>query len=100
MLLGGKDKGEDLVPLADALAGRVKLAIAYGAAGDRIGAALEGRVKLQRVRDGFEAVVAAARAAARPGDVVLLAPACSSFDMFSDYQERGRRFAALVADPS
>ena len=100
VLLGGKDKGEDLVPLADALAGRVKLAIAYGAAGDRIGAALEGRVKLQRVRDGFEAVVAAARAAARPGDVVLLAPACSSFDMFSDYQERGRRFAALVADPS
>ena len=96
VLLGGTDKGEDLAPLADALAGHARVAIVYGAAGDRIAAALEGRVALRRVPPAFEAVVAAARAEARPGDVVLLAPACSSFDMFSDYDERGRRFTALA----
>ena len=96
VLLGGKDKGEDLVPLADALAVRARVAIVYGAAGDRIARALSGRVVVRRVREAFEAVVTAARAEARTGDVILLAPACSSFDMFSDYEERGRRFATLA----
>ena len=96
VLLGGKDKGEDLVPLADVLTGRARVAIVYGAAGDRIAQALAGRVVVRRVREAFEVVVAAARAEARTGDVVLLAPACSSFDMFSDYEERGLRFAELA----
>ena len=96
VLLGGKDKGEELAPLADALAGHARVAVVYGAAGDRIEAALVGRVPVRRVRGGFEEVVAAVRAEARRGDVVLLAPACSSLDMFADYEERGRRFTALA----
>jgi UDP-N-acetylmuramoylalanine--D-glutamate ligase len=100
VLLGGKDKGEDFVSLADALSGRARVAIVYGAAGDRIAQALAGRLVVRRVREGFEAVVRAARAEARTGDVILLAPACSSFDMFSDYEERGRRFAALARSAS
>jgi UDP-N-acetylmuramoylalanine--D-glutamate ligase len=96
VLLGGKDKGEDLEPLARALGGRARTAVVYGAAGDRIAAALAGSVPVRRVREGFDAAVVAARAESRRGDVVLLAPACSSYDEFSSYEERGRRFAALA----
>ncbi len=95
-LLGGKDKGEDLVPLADALVGRARVAIVYGAAGDRIAGTFEGRLPVRQVLGGFDDVVAAAREEAHRGDVVLFAPACSSFDMFSGYEERGRRFTALA----
>ena len=57
---------------------------------------LEGRVPVQRSEMMGEAVRAAA-AAARPGDVVLLSPACASFDQFRDYEKRGEAFASLVA---
>ena len=96
VLLGGRDKGEDLAPLAAALSRRARVAIVYGEAGDRIAQALAGCVVVRRVPEAFEAVVMAARAEARKGDVVLLAPACSSFDMFADYEERGRRFSELA----
>ena len=99
VLLGGKDKGEDFAPLARALRERARVAITYGAAGDRIAAVLDaGDIPVLRVRPGtaFADVVAAARAHARSGDIVLLAPACSSFDMFADYEDRGRTFAALA----
>ena len=57
---------------------------------------LRERVRLERVDGPFEAVIARAREIARPGDAVLLSPACASFDMFRSYEERGERFVELV----
>ena len=101
MLVGGTDKGEDFRGLVPAMRGRVHTVVAYGAAGARAGAeigAVAGRgIAVKRVEGGFEEVVARARMAARPGDTVLLAPACSSFDMFANYQARGDAFRTLAA---
>lgn len=96
VLLGGKDKGEDFSPLRDVLRGRARAVLAYGAAGDRIAKTIGTEVPLQRVEGGFETVVRIAANLAVPGDVVLLTPACSSFDMFRDYEDRGRTFATLA----
>jgi UDP-N-acetylmuramoylalanine--D-glutamate ligase len=96
LLLGGKDKGEDLAPLREAVLDGVRQVIVFGAAGARIGQALEGAVPVQQVAGELSDVVAAARAAAIPGDIVLLSPACSSFDMFESYEHRGHRFAQLA----
>ena len=59
---------------------------------------LEGRAPVERVDGAFEAVVRRARELSRPGDAILLSPACSSFDMFRNYEERGRRFAQLARE--
>jgi UDP-N-acetylmuramoylalanine--D-glutamate ligase len=74
----------------------VRAVIAYGEAAPLVEGDLRGRVPLERVDGPFEAVVARAREVARPGDAVLLSPACASFDMFRNYEERGRRFVELV----
>jgi UDP-N-acetylmuramoylalanine--D-glutamate ligase len=96
LLAGGVDKGGDYAPLAAAARGRVRRALVFGAARERLAAALEAaHVAVERVGD-LPAAVGAAAAAACPGDVVLLAPACSSFDMFTDYAARGRAFRAAV----
>jgi UDP-N-acetylmuramoylalanine--D-glutamate ligase len=96
LLAGGVDKGGSYAPLADAAAGRVRLALVFGAARDAIADALAARaVAVERVGSLDEAVVRAA-SAAMPGDTVLLAPACASFDMFTDYAARGRAFRAAV----
>jgi UDP-N-acetylmuramoylalanine--D-glutamate ligase len=97
LLLGGRHKGESYVGLLPDLRRTVRLVIAYGEAAPLIVADLEGAVPLERVDGPFEAVIAAADERSRPGDAVLLAPACASFDMFRDYEERGRRFAELAA---
>jgi UDP-N-acetylmuramoylalanine--D-glutamate ligase len=95
VVLGGRYKGGDFGLLAPALRDRGRLVLAIGEARERVAAALEGVVPVAGCRSLREAVERA-RAAARPGDVVLLAPACSSFDMFADYADRGRAFKAEV----
>src|SRR5213078_2967297 len=88
--------GGPVVPLAQAAAGRVRLALVFGAARDAIAAALAARGVPVEPVPSLEAAAQAAAVHARPGDVVLLAPACSSFDMFTDYAARGRAFRAAI----
>lgn len=96
LLLGGRHKGEPYTAMLDAVRAHARVVIAYGEAEDRIVADLGPSVPVERGGSSFEEIVARARALARPGDVVLLAPACSSYDMFTDYQERGTTFARLA----
>jgi UDP-N-acetylmuramoylalanine--D-glutamate ligase len=98
LLLGGKHKGEPYTELLPDLGGRVRTIIAYGEAAPTIVADLEGKAPLERVDGPFEAVIDRARQVAMPGDAVLLSPACSSFDMFRNYEERGERFAQLARE--
>jgi UDP-N-acetylmuramoylalanine--D-glutamate ligase len=91
LILGGRYKGGEFSDLAPLLRERGKRVLALGEAGERIERTLGGIVPVDRclsLRDAVER----ARSAAAPGDIVLLAPACSSFDMFRDYAHRGRAF--------
>ena len=97
LILGGKDKGSDYTPLAPLLRERVRAVYTIGAAAAKIESQLRGVVPIHACTTLANAVSAAARAA-RPGDVVLLAPACSSFDQFENYEQRGRVFKQLVAE--
>ena len=96
LMLGGKDKGEDLEALRLALHQGVRAAVLYGEARGRLALALEDSVPLQVVDGSFEEAVSIARGLTDEGDILLLSPACSSFDMFEDYVARGIRFAALA----
>ena len=101
LLLGGKDKGTDLTSLMAAAAKTCHAVVCFGAAGERMEAAahegLDGAgvpvVRAEHLEDALDAGIALAR----PGDVVLLSPACASFDEFSSFEERGRVFKDLVA---
>jgi len=95
IILGGKDKGSDYSVLTPLLKERVKRVYLIGAASDKIASQVQGAATLVRsvtldraVRQAFDA--------AQPGDVVLLAPACASFDQFENYEHRGRVFKELV----
>jgi UDP-N-acetylmuramoylalanine--D-glutamate ligase len=95
LILGGKDKGSDYTMLNKLLRERVKSVYSIGAAAEKIQSHIKGTTQI--VSSGtIEAAVKQASAAARPGDVVLLAPACASFDQFQSYEERGRVFKQLV----
>ena len=100
LLLGGTDKGEDFRGLLPAMRGRIRAVVAYGAAGERaereITVAAPDAFAVRRVEGPFEEVVATGQALARRGDTLLLAPACSSFDMFDNYQRRGEAFRVLA----
>jgi UDP-N-acetylmuramoylalanine--D-glutamate ligase len=95
LIAGGRDKGGDFSRLEKLIRERVKRLILIGEAAPRIQAAVGTFERLCHAGSLREAVELAA-AEAQPGDVVLLSPACASFDMFADYQDRGRQFKALV----
>jgi UDP-N-acetylmuramoylalanine--D-glutamate ligase len=95
IILGGKDKGSDYTVLNPLLRERVKRAYLIGAASDKIASHLQNSTSI--VRSGtLERAVHQAFDTAKPGDVVLLAPACASFDQFENYEHRGRVFKELV----
>jgi UDP-N-acetylmuramoylalanine--D-glutamate ligase len=97
LILGGLGKDQDFTPLREPVADRCRAVYLIGRDADLIGAALEGTgVPLTRAGD-LERAFTGARAAARPGEVVLLSPACASFDQYSSFEERGDHFRALVA---
>jgi UDP-N-acetylmuramoylalanine--D-glutamate ligase len=97
LILGGKDKGSDYTTLSPLLRERVRAIYTVGSAAAKIESQLRGVVSIHSCETLADAV-SAATAAARPGDVVLLSPACSSFDQFENYEQRGRVFKQLVAE--
>ncbi len=99
LILGGKDKGSDYTVLSQLLRERVRAVYTIGSAAAKIESQLRGVVSIQSCETLGDAVNAAANAA-RPGEVVLLAPACSSFDQFENYEHRGRVFKELVGERS
>ena len=95
VIMGGRHKGSSYAPLAPRL-GRARAVLAIGEAAHLIERELGSAAQVERAVT-LERAVERARAIARPGDVVLLAPACSSYDQFADYEERGARFRELVS---
>ncbi len=95
VILGGKDKGSDYTVLQKPLREKAILALLIGAAADKIENQIAGSVAIERAGTLQHAVEVASQAA-KMGDVVLLAPACASFDQFEDYEHRGRVFKELV----
>lgn len=99
VIAGGRDKGLDLSPFLREIAARARAAVLIGEVRQRLAGELRsiGMAAVHTADDLAQAVRIAA-AAARPGDVVILAPGCSSFDMFRDFEERGERFKQLVRE--
>ena len=103
-IAGGRHKGGDLTSLGRSAAGRVRCALLIGEAAERFETALADSVRCERVGQLAQAVERAA-AIAKPGDLVLLAPACASFDQFESFEDRGHQFqtavqALLAAEPA
>ncbi len=97
LLLGGRHKGEPYNRLVPLLRDRCRAVVAFGESRPIIEQDLEGQVRVIGA-DTFTDVIAAARREAQPGDAVLLSPACSSYDMFNNYEERGATFRQLVEE--
>jgi UDP-N-acetylmuramoylalanine--D-glutamate ligase len=95
IILGGKDKGSDYTLLQAPLREKAILALLIGAASEKIERQIAGSVAIERA-ETIERAVETAAHAARAGDIVLLAPACASFDQFQNYEHRGRVFKELV----
>jgi UDP-N-acetylmuramoylalanine--D-glutamate ligase len=97
VILGGKDKNSDYSALAGPLRAKARGALLIGAAAEKIAAQLRGAIPLIHCGT-IAAAVAEAAARAHPGDTVLLAPACASFDQFQNFEHRGREFKRLVSE--
>ncbi|HVP55492.1 MAG TPA: UDP-N-acetylmuramoyl-L-alanine--D-glutamate ligase [Candidatus Eisenbacteria bacterium] len=95
IILGGKDKGSDYTVLNDLLRQRVKRVYTIGAAADKIESHIQGAAEIVHAETLDNAIKRAA-AVAQSGDIVLLAPACASFDQFQNYEHRGRVFKEVV----
>ena len=95
LIAGGRDKGSDFESIKDLVKDKVREVVLAGEASDRIAAAWEGVVPICRV-ETFPEAVRVAYQKARPGDIVLFSPMCKSFDMFTDYEHRGRTFKEIV----
>ena len=95
LILGGKDKGSDYTALNDLLRQRVKRVYTIGAAAAKIESQIQGAAEIERA-ETLENAVKRASESAVAGDVVLLAPACASFDQFQNYEHRGRVFKETV----
>jgi UDP-N-acetylmuramoylalanine--D-glutamate ligase len=97
LILGGKDKNSDYTQLAQLLRAHVRAVYTIGSAAAKIESELRGVVSILSC-ETLDNAVSAAASAARPGEVVLLAPACSSFDQFENYEQRGKVFKQLVSE--
>ncbi|MFL6651437.1 MAG: UDP-N-acetylmuramoyl-L-alanine--D-glutamate ligase, partial [Sulfurifustaceae bacterium] len=97
LVAGGDGKGADFAELKDVCAARARAVVLIGRDGPRIEAALQGVVPVEYAAD-MRAAVRAAQTLAQPGDIVLLSPACASFDMFRNYEHRGDVFRAAVKE--
>ncbi len=97
LIAGGDGKGQDFAPLKAAVDAHCRAVVLIGRDAPLIAAALSGVTPPVELAAALEVAVARAIARAKPGDAVLLSPACASFDLFRDYVERGERFKAAVA---
>jgi UDP-N-acetylmuramoylalanine--D-glutamate ligase len=97
LIAGGRDKDSDFTELNEQLRGGVKTVVLIGEAADKMEKAFKGACPMTRASTLREAVEKARRLA-KPGDVVLLSPACASFDMFRNFEDRGDQFKALVRE--
>ena len=95
VILGGKDKDSDYTVLRQALAKKARAPILIGAAAGKIRDQISGALPLMDSKT-IDVAVRDAYASAKPGDTVLLAPACASFDQFDNFEHRGRVFKSLV----
>lgn len=95
LIAGGRDKGSDFRSIRDLVKEKIRSVVLVGEASERIAQAWEGLLPLKVVKT-FPEAVAAAYALARRGEIVLFSPMCKSFDMFTDYENRGRVFKDLV----
>ncbi|MGH9728754.1 MAG: UDP-N-acetylmuramoyl-L-alanine--D-glutamate ligase [Candidatus Acidiferrales bacterium] len=96
VILGGKDKGSPYAPLREPLREKAKRVLLIGAAADKIREQLDGAVAMEYAGT-VDRAIALAFDQAQPGDTVLLAPACASFDQFENFEQRGRAFKEIVA---
>ena len=95
-IAGGTDKGNDYMPLSDFARQKVKALVAMGVDNKKIIKSFKEHVSVVFDTHSLEEAMATAAAAAKPGDAVLLSPACASFDLFKNYEDRGRQFKEWV----